>query len=243
MAPSHTTRATSLRATVVLIDAIGFASVTGVAAGLRSSLEVSDWFPLKAAAVFSLIMLIVLARIGTTHPFARVGPANQVTAVRAMLVALIAGLLGEPATPAAGAFVAATSLLVTALDGLDGWLARRSRMASAFGARFDMEVDAVLVLTLSLLAWRFGKAGGWIVLSGLLRYLFVAAGRFAPRLERPLPPSRRRQAVCVVQIAGLSAIMLPGLTPPSTTWMAAGLLAALGYSFLTDILWLWRRID
>jgi phosphatidylglycerophosphate synthase len=38
-----------------------------------------------------------------------------------------------------------------ALDGLDGWLARRFGLASAYGARFDMEVDGFLILVLALL--------------------------------------------------------------------------------------------
>ena len=38
---------------------------------------------------------------------------------------------------------------------------RRSR--ARFGARFDMEIDALLILALSILAWRHGKAGAWVV--------------------------------------------------------------------------------
>ena len=37
------------------------------------------------------------------HPFARFGPANQITTLRAMLVALVAGLVGEPRVPAVAA--------------------------------------------------------------------------------------------------------------------------------------------
>ena len=46
---------------------------------------------------------------------------------------------------------------MTALDGVDGWLARRSGIASAFGARFDMEIDALLILVLAVLAWRSAR--------------------------------------------------------------------------------------
>jgi hypothetical protein len=35
--------------------------------------------------------------------------------------------------------------------------------------------------------------------------------------------------------------MLPPVTPPASTWIAAGALAALACSFFIDILWLWRR--
>ena len=66
-----------------------------------------------------------------------------------------------------------------------------------------MEVDALLIMVLAILAWQHGKAGAWVLLSGLLRYAFVAAGWLAPWIARPLPPSRRRQTICVVQIAAL----------------------------------------
>src|SRR5262249_39477231 len=128
---------------------------------------------------------------------------------------------------------------VTGLDGLDGWLARRTRMASAFGARFDMEVDALLILVLSILVWQYGKAGSGIVLAGLLPYLFVAGGWLFPWMARPLFPSRRRQTVCVLQIVGSSVLMLPVVTPPASVWFAATLLSALSASFLVDVLWLW----
>ena len=39
-------------------------------------------------------------------------------------------------------------------------------MASAFGARFDMETDALLLLVLAALAWQFDKAGAWVLASG-----------------------------------------------------------------------------
>src|SRR5205085_2332105 len=113
--------------------------------------------------------------------------------------------------------VVAAAILATLLDGIDGWLARRSGMSSAFGARFDMEVDALLIMALSLLAWTYGKAGAWVIASGLLRYLFAVSGWIWPWMERPLEPSRRRQTVCVIQIVALISVMLPAVTPPLST--------------------------
>ena len=127
-----------------------------------------------------------------------------------------------------------TSLLATALDGVDGWLARRQRIASDFGARFDMEIDALLILVLAILVSQFEKAGAWVIVSGLLRYIFVAAGWYWPWLRAPLPPSRRRQAICVVQILALTLAILPAVEPPLSTMFAAVALASLAYSFLVD---------
>ena len=133
------------------------------------------------------------------------------------------------------------SAAVTVLDGVDGWLARRAGIASSFGARFDMEIDALLILALSVLVWRYEKAGAWVVWSGLLRYAFVAAGAVAPWMRAALPPSRRRQAICVIQIAALTLAMVPAIDPPLSTGLAAAALLALTYSFLIDTVWLWRR--
>jgi phosphatidylglycerophosphate synthase len=196
-------------------------------------------YAMKAAATFAAVLVVVRVFVGKHHPFPAFGPANQVTMVRAALVALVAGLIGEPNLPAYATAAAVVSGIVTALDGLDGWLARRTGMASTFGARFDMEVDALLILVLSILAWQYGKAGVWIVLAGLMRYLFVAGGWLFPWMARPLFPSRRRQAVCVLQIVGSSLVMLPVVSPPASVWLAATLLGALSASFLVDVLWLW----
>jgi phosphatidylglycerophosphate synthase len=114
-------------------------------------------------------------------------------------------------------------------------------MASEFGARFDMEIDALLIMALAILAWRYDKAGPWAIMSGLLRYLFVAAGWLLPWLQNPLPSSRRRQTICVIQIVGLTLSILPVIGRPLSLLPASVALIALCYSFLVDTLWLWRH--
>ena len=161
--------------------------------------------------------------------------------IRALGVALIVALVGELRLPVLAASAALASVVVMGLDGVDGWLARRHRIASDFGARFDMEVDALLILALSVLAWRFEKAGVWVIASGAMRYAFVAAGLRWRWLHAPLPPSLRRKTVCVVQLAALTLILFPAVAPPLTTAIAATALAMLTCSFLVDTLWLWRR--
>ena len=161
--------------------------------------------------------------------------------VRACLVAIVAGFIGEPSPPSAGWIIVCAAVVTTVLDGVDGWFARRTGMASAFGARFDMETDALLIQVLAILAWQYGKAGPWVLISGLLRYQFVAAGWVLPWMREPLFPSVRRKAICVVQIVGLILTILPPIAPPASEWLAAASLAALAYSFLVDTFWLWRQ--
>ena len=230
-----------LRASAVASQLIGLVTVFAVARAARAVLPLGDRYPLKASALFAAIVLLSIGFLQRHHPFARFGAANQITTARAMLVALVASLVGEPRHPGVAAGAVAASMAVTVLDGVDGWLARRHRIASDFGARFDMEIDALLILALSILAWRYEKAGGWVVWSGLLRYVFVTAGAAVPWLRAALPPSRRRQAICVVQIAALTIAMVPAMRPPASTWLAAAALATLGYSFLVDTRWLWRH--
>lgn len=230
-----------LRSSVLTSKLIALGAVVAVAGAARAALPLGDAYALKAAVLFSAIIGLSIGFLQQHHPFERFGPANQITTVRAMVVALVAALTGEPRVPAIATAAVAASLAVILLDGLDGWLARRHAIASAFGARYDMEIDALLILALSVLAWRYGKAGAWVVASGLMRYAFVAAGAVAPWLRGSLLPSRRRQAICVVQIGSLALVMLPGIEPPASTWLAAAALAALTYSFLVDTVWLWRQ--
>jgi phosphatidylglycerophosphate synthase len=136
--------------------------------------------------------------------------------------------------------VSAAAFAATLLDGLDGRLARQSGMSSAFGARFDLEIDALLIMALAVTAWRHDKAGAWVLLSGLMRYAFVAASWFLPWLDRPLRPSVRRQAVCVIQVGGLIITVLPTVDRPASAIVGAAALIVLAYSFLVDVIWLAR---
>lgn len=232
--------AAPLRASAVATVVAGFAGAIAIAELARGVLPVGGIYAVKAGAIFSIVMIVALGFLPRHHPFARFGPANQITTMRAMLVALVAALIGEPRFPNVATSAAAASVVVSALDGVDGWLARRHQIASRFGARFDMEIDALLILVLAILVTEFEKAGPWVILSGLLRYIFVGAGKYWPRLRAPLFASRRRQAVCVVQILALNLAIVPAIQPPLSAAMAAVALAALAWSFLIDTRWLLR---
>jgi phosphatidylglycerophosphate synthase len=170
----------------------------------------------------------------------RVGYANLVTGGRLVLVALVAWLMTQPVVPAVAWTAVVVSTVAALLDIVDGWVARRTGTATPFGARFDMEVDAVLIMVLATLAWAWGKAGAWVLISGLLRYAFVVGGWPLPWLRNPLPPRLRRKTICVVQIVALIVVLGPIVTPPLSTLVAAVALAILVYSFVVDTLWLWR---
>lgn len=204
-------------------------------------LGLGDMYPLSVLLVFVAGAALVLASLASQHPFPRFGPANGVTSLRLMLTSLVAGLALEGPSAGVSAVAAAVALGATALDGLDGWLARRTGLASEFGARFDMETDALLILVLAVVAWEHERAGVWIVLAGAMRYLFVLAGYGWAWMNAPLPPSQRRKAVCVIQIVGLGLVVSPLLAPPASAVAAAATLAALAWSFGADVLWLYQH--
>jgi phosphatidylglycerophosphate synthase len=160
-----------------------------------------------------------------------------------VLTALLFGLIGEGGSAAVLWTACALAMLAEGLDGVDGWLARRGGWASPFGARFDMETDALLIAVLALLVWSLGKAGVWVLAAGLMRYAFVAAVYPFPWMARPLPPSRRRQAVCVVQVLTLTLALMPILAPATSAALAAAGLVILIYSFVVDIHWLARHAE
>ncbi|MBL8805529.1 MAG: FkbM family methyltransferase [Rhodospirillales bacterium] len=181
-----------------------------------------------------------LTRLGLAdHPHAEFGAANVLTFLRATFTCLLVAIAFRDGLDAHGRWIAASAgAIVLALDGVDGWLARRLGLASPFGARFDMETDSAFMLALAILAARFGDAGAWTLLLGLPRYVFVAAAWFWPFLGAPLPHSERRRIVCVIQGGALLAALAPvDISAPAA---AAGL-ALLLWSFAVDILWLQRH--
>lgn len=211
---------------LVAVAATGLAALTSAGlAGAIASLVVASGGGLLVAV--------------TSEPARPFGLPNMVTLARLMLAALLAGhLLDQMAGTASEALawmfagLAVTGLL---LDGVDGWLARRFGPQTAFGARFDMETDAFAILILCALAVATGKAGVWALGIGLMRYGFVAAAAVWPWLAGPLPPSFRRKAVCVLQGAVLAVLMVPPVGPALGAPLAALALAALAWSFGTDI--------
>lgn len=198
-------------------------------------------FMITAIAMFlSVCALVAWSWKRQTGQAGRFGPANSVTFLRAVLVCWIAGSIGQAATDWAAWFIVIIGTTALLLDGVDGWLARKYRCATDFGARFDQEIDALLILILAILTVQTGKAGIWILLAGLLRYMFIVGALVFPKLADPLPPSKRRQTICVVTVVGLILCLAPVVTPPVSTVLAVLTVGVLTLSFTVDTLWLLR---
>ncbi|NUB45458.1 CDP-alcohol phosphatidyltransferase family protein [Fertoebacter nigrum] len=187
---------------------------------------------------FACVVPFVARQMRLHYPHDRLGGCNAVTMARAAVVcALLAPLVGDGPQALGGWAVPLLAVTSLALDGVDGWLARNSGLASGFGARFDMEVDAALAAVLCLLALDLGKAGPWLLALGFLRYAWVLAGFVWPWLNGALPERFSRKAVCVVQIAILIALLAPVVQPPVSQGLAALALVPLLWSFAVDLRW------
>jgi phosphatidylglycerophosphate synthase len=167
------------------------------------------------------------------------GQANRVTLARAVLVGNVAALVADHDSGglATMALVILSSVALV-LDAVDGRVARRTGSVSPLGARFDMEVDAFLILVLSVQVAT--SLGVWVLAIGALRYAFVAAAWVLPWLGSALPPSFARKTVAAVQGVILVAAA-SGLVPQLLAIVLVGLaLALLVWSFGRDVLWLQR---
>src|SRR5439155_13351916 len=100
--------------------------------------------------------------------------------------------------------------------------ARRTRTTATFGARFDGEVDAFLILILSVYVAR--SVGPWVLAIGAARYVFLAAGWPLPWMRAPLPPRYWRKAVAATQGIVLT-VAAADVLPRAIT--VAGLVVAL----------------
>ena len=171
---------------------------------------------------------------------ATVGPADLVTLTRVNLACSVAALTADSFVrePAVTALVALAAVALL-LDAVDGWLARRTRTASRFGARFDGEADAFLILVLSVYVSQ--SLGGWVLAIGAARYAFAGAGWALPWMRRELPFRHWRKVVAAVQGVVLT-VAAADLLPLGLTYAAVVVaLALLAESFGRDVWWLWRH--
>jgi phosphatidylglycerophosphate synthase len=170
----------------------------------------------------------------------RLGPASWVTLVRATLGVGVAALAADSfthATPVALLVTLAAVALV--LDAVDGWVARRTGTATALGARLDGEVDAFLILALSV--YVAPVYGAWVLAIGAARYLFGAGEWLVPWMRTPLPPRRWRKLVAATQGIVLTVAAAGVLPRAFTQIMLVAALALLAASMGECVWWLWRR--
>jgi phosphatidylglycerophosphate synthase len=195
--------------------------------------------------VYAVMNAVLLRGLVVHYPHQRLGLCNIVTHFRAtMMAGLAAGLPNVPliaANPVLAWSMVALATIALACDGIDGWAARRSGLVSRFGARFDMEVDSLLALILAVIVWQLDVLGAWVLLLGVMRYLYGAAAWVAPWLNGPVPARFSGKLVCVIQIAVLIALIAPVITGGVALILGLGALALVVWTFAVDIIYLWQR--
>ena len=177
-----------------------------------------------------------------TRLIAQITPASWVTLARATLAVGVAALAADSFThdtPVALLVTLAGVALV--LDAVDGWVARRTGTATALGARLDGEVDAFLILALSV--YVAPACGAWVLAIGTARYLFLAGEWLLPCMRAPLPPRRWRKVAAATQGIVLTVAAAGVLPLALTQALLLAALALLAASMAECVWWLWRRRD
>jgi len=105
------------------------------------------------------------------------GYANLITGMRLILVVIGSFLLSIVAKE--WIFVIMGSAVL--LDFVDGYLARKYNQESTFGQFFDMEVDAFFVLLMCFYYYQYQEIGWWILIPGLMRYVFKIFTAIIPK--------------------------------------------------------------
>ena len=170
----------------------------------------------------------------------RLRAANWVTFARASLAVVVAGLVADSfAHRAPVTLLVSISALALALDFVDGWVARRTRTTAPLGAWLDGEVDAFLILVLSVFVAR--SAGVWVLAIGAARYVFLAVGWGLPWMRARLPPRYWRKVVAATQGIVLTVAAAAVLPPRVNQAILVGALLLLAESFGRDVWWLWTH--
>ncbi len=181
--------------------------------------------------------LLVTARLRSDQP--SVHPADWITLTRAVLAAGVASLVADSfGRPVPITAFVTLSIIALVLDAADGQVARRTGTATSLGARLDGEVDAFLILLLSIIVSQ--TYGAWVLAIGAARYLFLIAGWLIPWLAAPLPPRFWRKTVAAVQGIVLVVAAAGVLDRLAGMMVVAGALLLLVESFGRDVIWLYR---
>jgi len=216
-----------------LIAQVGLVALLAETAGLGTA----GWVVGVACAV---TMAVALTSGLARRPGDRLGPASWVTLARATLAVGVAALVADSfahRTPVA--LLVTLSAVALALDAADGWVARRTGTATALGARFDGEVDAFLILALSV--YVASAYGAWVLAIGAARYAFLAGEWGLPWMRTTLPPRRWRKVVAAAQGVVLTVAAAEALPRALAQALLAAALIALAASVGECTWWLWRR--
>jgi len=172
---------------------VHLAPLSSIAAGVAGMIAIAVVSPLSAVGWTAGLLYLgvsnaLLARGLQRRAMSAFGWGNWATATRSTLIAFVTALVITSFTsPISVPLLVVVAAIALVLDGVDGWVARRTHSETELGARFDMEVDAFLLLVLSVYVAQL--LGWWVLAIGLLRYVFVVAGWLLPWMRATLSGS------------------------------------------------------
>jgi phosphatidylglycerophosphate synthase len=221
-------------ATVLIAQVLLFAVLAGTVRLTGVGLNPAGWV---VGATCAVITNAALARGLCRYSADRLGPADWVTLARATLAIGVAALIADSFDQSAPVtLLVSLTALALALDAVDGWVARRTRTTATLGAHFDAEVDAFLILILSVYVAR--SVGAWVLAVGAARYVFLAAGWPLSWMREPLPPRYWRKVVAATQGIVLTSAVADVLPRALTQAALVVALVLLAESFGRDVWWL-----
>ncbi len=218
-----------------ILGLLATAALLGVVSA-TAGLGVAGWI-VGLATGSAATALLVTARMRSDQP--AIHPADWVTLTRAVLIAGVAGLVADSfGRPVSVTALVTLSTVALVLDAVDGKVARRTGTATPLGARLDGEVDAFLILLLSIYVSQ--DYGSWVLVIGAARYALLLAGWLIPWLAAPLPPRYWGKVVAAVQGIVLT-VAASGLLDRLAGMIAvAAALLLLAESFGRNVIWLYR---
>ncbi len=218
-----------------------FVVVISVTAGLVAYWPVG--IPFVAVIGVVLAFEFLLFRHAYTQTTKVNGPqpftfATLITVLRGAAIVLLSGFLitGQPGGGVAW-LPAVLFAIGTLFDAVDGAIARATNSTSAFGARLDVEIDALALLLGSLLAIRFGMAPVYFIAVGVARYMFVAGITFRQlrgKPVEPLPPRQSRRLLGAMMMFVVFFLLTPAITTQIAYWLATAAMIPFIVGFVRD---------
>ena len=133
------------------------------------------------------------------------------------------------------------SFLVFIMDWLDGYIARKLKQITDFGFLFDQEVDNIFLFILVLSITLSYSALYFLWLIPLLRYIFLLMKYAFVWMRSELYDSMRRKSICAITTFMLIISNLEVLSFFLVELLSIISLTIIVFSFIKDILWLYRR--
>ena len=190
---------------------------------------------LVAVAIISFGLMLVINKAVFRELKPIGGYANWVTIFRLTLLCLLGFSYNQYDYFTLGIL----SVIVLFLDGVDGYIARKMSMSSAFGGRLDGETDAFFVLLFSSIVYDLKMADYWILWPGLLRYIFVLCCYLFWNKTIPEPVSYLRKTIAVIIMGALVSPFLLDKQYYLPVLIIATVLVT--YSFGKSFVFQWRQ--